>query len=214
MTPVKYSAGSVTLVQNYEALPAASKTASYWSEAVVSGVRKEIKDHYIREQSYRCCYCQHVIDSPNNAVWDAEHVISRSARPEFMFEPLNLAVACKDCNLAKLEENVLKNPKRKTFPKKSDDYLIVHPHFDDYDDHILWFGPVVSPTGIGSGKGTATIVTCKLYRYAARNGNLKGDIGDRRFRNRVGELITARSQSLAREVLAEIGVQVVKLPDR
>lgn len=211
MKPVDYSGKVKAVVDAFQARAADQKVGGYWSDNEAADVRKTIKDHYIAEQDFRCCYCQQKTLSKNNAVWDGEHVIARDARPEFMFEPRNLAISCKDCNLAKRQKNVLKNPKRKTFPAKSEDYLIVHPHFDDYGKYILWFGSVVTPSGVGSKKGAATIHMCDLYRYAAQDACLSEDVGDQRYRDRIGELLTARSQKLAQEILGELSVQTAKL---
>ncbi|WP_404365821.1 hypothetical protein AB5I39_09650 [Sphingomonas sp. MMS24-J45] len=214
MQPVEYSGAVVAIVQAFNARPPAAKVASYWSADEVNPVRKVIKDHYIGEQQQRCCYCQHLLETNNNAVWDGEHVISREAKPQFMFEARNLAVACKDCNIAKREQNVLKNKDRITFPVKSSDYLIVHPHFDTYGDHLIWYGVVVAAASSDSAKGTATIGMCNLTRYSKQCGKLKGDIGDQRYRDRIGEFLMARTQEDAAEILAELQLQIGKLPKK
>lgn len=212
MQPVEYEGTAADIVKAFNERSPEKKQASYWSENEISAVRKVIKDHYIKEQSQRCCYCQHQIQTNNNAVWDCEHIISRDNRPEFMFEPRNLAISCKDCNIAKAEQNVLRNKEQKTFPIKPENYLVVHPHFDVYVEHLLWFGPVVTPASSDSTKGATTIKMCNLYRYAQECAGLKGDIGDQRYRDRIGELLTARSEASAKEILGELEVQIAKLP--
>lgn len=211
MQPVEYVGAAAKVVADFAALPENEKVAAHWSRDDVGPARKIIKDHYIKEQERRCCYCRTKQDTANNAVWDGEHVIARDNRPEFMFEPRNLAIACKDCNIAKGAQEVLRNPARKSFADKSEHYLIVHPHFDDYDDHLLWFGPLVAPAGTGSDKGTNTINMCKLHRYAANCAGLTRDVGDQRYRDRIGELMINRKQTLAREIIGELEVQIGKL---
>lgn len=214
MQPVKYEGAVANTVIAYDARPEATKIAEYWSDAAVTPVRKIIKDHYIREQNQLCCYCHHLLETNNNAVWDGEHVISREVKPQFMFEPRNLAISCKDCNISKGVKNVLNNRDRKTFPVKASDYIIVHPHFDNYDDHILWFGPVVAAASTNSNKGSTTIEMCDLTRYGKQCGNLKGEVFDQRFRARIGELLMSRDQDDAAEVLAELALQIKKLPKK
>ena len=116
MTPVNFSAASQILVDAYNAKAKTNKSAAYWSDDGVSEVRKEIKDHYIGEQGHRCAYCRQPNYTGNNAVWDAEHVISKQQNPEFMFEPRNLAISCKDCNIAKGEQEV-RTTKKVSFPR-------------------------------------------------------------------------------------------------
>lgn len=214
MQPVEYEGAVGDLVNAFTALPADQKLAAYWSSDAVVPVRKVIKDHYISEQRQLCCYCQRHIPTNNNAMWDGEHVISREAKPAFMFEPRNLAVSCKDCNIAKGVKNVLRNKGRVRFPTNSTDYLIVHPHFDDYDDHIHWLGVIVYAAPSDSRKGSDTIEMCDLTRYSRQSAGLKGSVHDRRFRNRVGELLMTRTQEDGAEVLAELELQNRKLPTR
>ncbi|QDI79790.1 HNH endonuclease [Methylorubrum populi] len=213
MQPVDYTGAACAVVQTFNSLNNGSKEGSYWSDPATEQVRKQIKDHYIAEQHQRCCYCRRQIQTNNNAVWDAEHIISRDARPQFMFEPRNLAISCKDCNIAKGEQNVMRNKNRVTFPVNSDDYVIVHPHFDEYETYILWFGPVVVAATSASTKGSTTIKMCNLLRYSQQFGNLKGDVGDQRYRDRIGELMSSRTRQDAETILAELTVLVARLPD-
>ncbi|EYR78483.1 HNH endonuclease [Shinella sp. DD12] len=162
MRPVQYSRASQAIVDAFEARSGDQQVGSYWGDDEASEVRKEIKDHYISEQKRRCCYCTVLIPTDHNGVWDGEHVISRHGAARFMFKPENLAISCKDCNGAKREKEVRRNTARVSFPDKSEHYLIVHPHFDEYPEHIRWVGNVVYPT---SRKGIATVAMCDLHRY-------------------------------------------------
>lgn len=201
MKPVAYTPASQAIVTAYEALPKDKQTGAYWSDAAIKPVKKEIKDHYISEQSRRCAYCRQPMHTDNNGVWDAEHVISKTKNPEFMFVPRNLAISCKDCNLAKSEEEV-RRVKKVAFPDTSEEYRIVHPHFDDYDQHIGWVGPLCFAKT--TGKGTATINMCNLSRYAAmRIGEIE-NINDNRFNALVATLMGAKSPGDGAIVLAGI----------
>jgi hypothetical protein len=188
MKPVEYSVESKAIVAGYDGLPNESKAAAFWSADEVASVRKEIKDHYIQEQHQTCCYCNVVIPTNNNAVWDAEHVISRSRAPKFMFEPLNLAISCKDCNLAKGEQEVRVNSARVTFPVNTRDYKIVHPHFDSYADHIRWYGMVCKPE---THKGKATIEMCNLLRFSLSKLNANAMPHNPEVDRLIGQLMSA-----------------------
>ena len=162
MSPIKYGTVCQALVDAFNASEPTEKNQSYWNDAAINPVRAEIKDHYIADQNRRCCYCKREFPTDNKAVWDGEHIIAKSLAPHFMFEPRNLAASCKDCNIAKGEDEVRVNPKRKSFPNQSQHYFIVHPHFDDYDDHVRWYGDVVRPL---SPKGGELVRMCKLWRF-------------------------------------------------
>ena len=110
------------------------QSSDAWSEDEYKEVRKTIKDHYLKEQNYTCFFCKQHNNVKHGRAWDTEHLISRTAYPQFMFEPQNLCITCIDCNQEKGAKNVLLR-RVKTFPKKSSRYKIAHPHFDKYDDH-------------------------------------------------------------------------------
>jgi len=166
MIAVKYEGEIKDTVDTYNALDNNSKSGDYWdkTDIDIQKVKKHIKEHYKVVQDYTCVYCQQKIVVEHGMAWDIEHIIPKSSHPQFLFTEENLAVTCKDCNLKKKDKNVLKNPKRITFPKKSEDYIIVHPHFDVYDEHIGRFGNnhiFVANTD----KGRETKIICDLDRF-------------------------------------------------
>ncbi|MNG57902.1 HNH endonuclease [compost metagenome] len=135
-----------------------------WSDEDLEFIRKEIKDFYIKEQRHTCIYCRQVFKSNNGRIWDVEHVVSRESVHEFMFEPKNLCVSCPECNQRKGANKVTNSKARKRLPSNSMDYAIVHPHFDDYQEHIEAIKPgefYVSKTK----KGEKTIAICGLNRF-------------------------------------------------
>lgn len=210
MQAIAYVAPAKAIVEAFDALPSEEKKSSYWSEDQTKAVRDAIKDHYIAEQDFRCCYCRRQVLSKNKGDWQGDHIIARDNHAKFMFEPRNLAICCRGCNIEKSNKNVLKNPARKTFPVNSSDYLIVHPHFDDYDEHIRWFGLVCAPRK--SSKGEETIKVCGLMRFAADYAGLDTDMNDRRFDDLVGKLITTNNKLEGHAVLASLKVYIDSLP--
>ncbi|MBD9652908.1 hypothetical protein IB267_31570 [Ensifer sp. ENS09] len=210
MKPVQYSQASKSIVEKFEAKPPAEQVASFWSEAEVNSVRKEIKDHYIAEQEMKCCYCSFETLTKHNGVWNGEHIISRDADPRFMFEPLNLAICCKDCNTKKSAKEVRKDPTRKGFPDKSEHYDIVHPHFDTYSDHIRWMGRVVWPI---SRKGIATASICDLHRYGLEAAGAQKIPRHPATYKQVGTLLDPRADAMELKMaLAAYGKFVETVP--
>jgi hypothetical protein len=151
-------------------------TGQHWDDPAISRTRLSIKRHYLMQQDYHCCYCQMQNRTSHGRVWDVEHVVARSSRPEFMFEPRNLAVACPDCNNAKSDEPVLVDPGTTDYPERGEAYVIIHPHFDQYEDHIaIHAGRLYQPK---SDKGSATVVMCNLLRYSYKHVGWDAGLAD------------------------------------
>lgn len=208
MTPVKFSVANQVIVDAFESLPEDQKSSNYWADDTIAPIRAEIKDHYIADQQYICVYCRRRIVTNNKSMWDAEHVISREKVPGFMFTPRNLAVSCRDCNIAKGTKEVRKTA-GKRFPYKSSNYRIVHPHFDTYESHIRWIGEICVPI---SDKGTVTIEVCGLTRFTAKFLGIDGVLVSPGFDRHVGDLLKAKDKLEAQAAIAAIAVYAESIP--
>ncbi len=175
-----------------------------WGCEELTDLRGEIKRFYLTEQARRCCYCRKQIQTNHGRVWDVEHVIARALRPEFTFEPQNLAIACVDCNSAKSDQNVLV-VERRTFPRRSDAYSIIHPHYDEWEDHLLFGNALFAPK---SEKGARTIVVCKLYRYYNLEGGEALLTKDRRYADLAENMLLAKTALEAEPYSLAIGAMV------
>lgn len=147
-----------------------------WDDCRVTAMKSNIKKHYIVEQDKTCAYCKVNLHTNHGMVWDTEHIIDKASSPQWMFEPLNLCVSCKDCNGSKGSRTSTKGKNYRNFPRKSANYRIIHPHFDHYDDHIK----VLVPGAMYSyrtAKGRNTIEVCGLLRYHEIGGRNKVDLG-------------------------------------
>ncbi|NDV92875.1 hypothetical protein GTH32_17040 [Alteromonas sp. 345S023] len=139
-----------------------------WGGEDLQPIRSRIRRFYRNEQYGVCAYCKENVSlrSANNA--HVEHIAPKSLYARFMFEPKNLCVICADCNEIKRNQEVI-NGVTDTFasnviryPRSSRAFKIVHPLFDDYDEHILKKGRVYIDK---SAKGAFTIGVCKLNRF-------------------------------------------------
>lgn len=169
---ITYNGEILDTFQRFERLPDIEKSGDLWDSTAkdICDIKKAIKDHYIIAQDYTCPYCKQRIEVNHNASWDAEHIIPKRTHPRFLFEPLNLCVSCKDCNNEKRDKPVLVNNTRKTLPVNSVDYIISHPHFDDFNDNIR----VIEIAGYYlplSDKGRKTIEICGLLRFSYKYAN-------------------------------------------
>lgn len=174
--PIAYGTSSAALVARYEA--ASDKAATYWEHEEVSPTRKEIKRHYIGEQRHLCCYCGLPDPALHGLDWDAEHIVPKTKHPEFLFTDVNLAVACRECNGNKGDEETLVDPLASTYPSVSDAFHVVHPHYDEWSEHILRDHVTYASF---SKKGEWTIKECKLNRFSGREIGLRYPISDSRY---------------------------------
>jgi uncharacterized protein (TIGR02646 family) len=146
-----------------------------WNTEDLEELRKEIRDFYRIEQKAICSYCRQVISIvyPTNA--HIEHIAPKSLHPEYIFEAKNLCVVCSDCNQIKRDQetineipDTIKKKYKTKYPDKPDDFFIVHPHFDDYDKHILIINGFYVDND--SKKGNFTIGACRLNRKLSITG--------------------------------------------
>jgi uncharacterized protein (TIGR02646 family) len=164
---VEYLAPHHPLVNAYNNRQREDQNHRYWEEDEVNPIRQIIKHHYEQEQGFRCCYCGIHLPTSHGRVWDAEHIVPKASHPQFLFEPKNLAVSCIDCNSSKLDTRILVNNAVVNYPRTSDAFIIVHPHFDNIDDHIaVSLGKFYIPKTV---KGEKTILICRLTRYSYEN---------------------------------------------
>ncbi|WP_063339996.1 MULTISPECIES: HNH endonuclease [unclassified Marinomonas] len=188
--PIVYDENDNKVVEEYE--NDENKCSSFWNlqdNKNLENLKKKIKKYYLKIQNYTCCYCKQTIIVDHGGSWDIEHIISKSVKEEFMFTPENLALSCKDCNTIKGAKNVLKNPNRKTFPDLSSDYIIVHPHFDHYFEHISWLEKsMIYYPKENNAKGVNTIEVCRLDRFLFKKINLDGEDLDSGYFEAINDL--------------------------
>lgn len=140
---------------------------NYWSSEELESVRSEIRDFYRTEQRLKCAFCMNPISSRSALGASIEHIAAKSAYLQFIFEPMNLCVICPDCNEFKRAREVFVEPATKTknkvkYPSNPDDFIILHPHIDEYETHIIKTGHLYTERTM---KGGYTIFVCCLNRF-------------------------------------------------
>ncbi|MDC8786303.1 HNH endonuclease family protein [Roseateles koreensis] len=162
---------ALNTVSNAQHLQLKSKGAAdnkFWGtteavdKALISAYKTEVKDHYFWQQNAMCCYCSSEIQ-PNKRGYDAEHIIDKDEHPHLMFELDNIAASCIVCNGHKSNKNVLVAAgKPGAVPKASADYLLVHPHLDEWGDYLTYdvYDRVVAIPE--NAKGQKTIEICGI----------------------------------------------------
>ncbi|MFB2657104.1 HNH endonuclease [Shewanella xiamenensis] len=169
-----------------------------WEHSSIKKLKSNIKKHYLKEQGNKCAYCQVWNPSTHGMVWDTEHIIDKDSSIEWIFEPQNLCVSCKDCNQAKGVKKVTKSDSYKYFPSKSNNYSIIHAHFDQYDKHIQVLAPGVTYRFYDE-KGEKTIEVCGLLRYHQVGGRQNVDPQTQAILRYAADLQTPEAFALAIE---------------
>jgi hypothetical protein len=168
---LKYSGKILAIIKLKKALIGNGFSYTNWGDDDLAELRKDVRDFFRIEQKGICAYCKKDVSTQSPANCHVEHIVPKSKHIEFIFEIKNLCVICADCNVIKREQETLNTipdtitlingNQRKFYPKTSAGFKIIHPHFDDYEKHILMVnGWYIDRTD----KGAFTIGACRLNR--------------------------------------------------
>lgn len=103
---------------------------------MTKALKNRISTHTIIAQGGRCAYCESMLLRGAHAI---EHIAPKGIYGEFAFEPYNLVTACTSCNSTtnKGENDTVKHPvDRQDYA--ANQFVIVHPYFDNPDDHFKY----------------------------------------------------------------------------
>jgi len=107
---------------------------------LIKSIKTKIRALHMQRHGSRCCYCRKNLAGGGHFVVDREHVLPKSVAHyhTLAFEVWNLGVACKRCNMQYKKERVdfLVHPTDMTALRDGANYLLIHPNFDRYKDHI------------------------------------------------------------------------------
>ncbi|WP_029687004.1 HNH endonuclease [Tatumella saanichensis] len=164
--PIIYSPRSQRHVDTFNGL------ASHWDGTCETrkAFRKEVREYYKAAQDYTCPYCGRHRQEFHGTQWDIDHIIPKSSHTEYLYTPKNLTVTCKDCNIFKSNKDPLTCflPSGTLYPNDSDKFCIIHPHIDDYQQHLelkqnkkgQYYHNVLTD------KGKKTFEICNLIRFS------------------------------------------------
>ncbi len=132
--PVRYTPAEVAHVKNV--LKPQGKAGWKDQKNLSKDIRNKIDTHTIIAQGGRCAYCETPLLKGCHAV---EHIAPKGLYGEFCYEPQNLVNACTSCNSTsnKGEKNTVAAPVDKN-DYTNNQFLIVHPYFDNPDDHLKY----------------------------------------------------------------------------
>ncbi|EPN4497349.1 HNH endonuclease [Yersinia intermedia] len=181
-----------------------------WSDNDIADIRDSIKQFYIHEQKFTCPYCMQIIRSNNGRMWDIEHIIPRENEKNFMFSEKNICISCPDCNNRKGATRVSRSNAKKNLPIRSDLYIIIHPHFDDYNQHI----EVVKAGAYyvaKTKKGENTISICGLNRFYEHVGYSQEVTSDNLILQLANALTNAETEQEKKHIRRELAFAALKL---
>lgn len=171
-----------------------------WEKPVFNEIKKRIIEHLRVQQENRCCYCKRELGFDIKDV-DIEHVIPKSKYAIYTFYSYNLALSCPGCNTKKSHKDVLDAP-AKRYPRSPNRFIIVHPHYDNYSDHIhiideCVYIPVTS-------KGCRIIEFCELFRLKKVFQNAQANRTSRSNLSKIIEELRQGNNSEVKAFVAEI----------
>lgn len=134
--------------------------------AEIKRIRRRLRDYLLQLSDFQCCYCRQRKLERHGMTWDIEHVAPKSLYPQFLFNLKNLAILCKECNIAKGDKDTLLGG-GKAYPNSGVGFSIIHPHYDDYDAHIeiARIGSQTTYRVKNGHKGKNTYIMCNLVRF-------------------------------------------------
>ncbi|WP_052193027.1 HNH endonuclease [Vibrio fluvialis] len=187
---------------------AISEGGNIWSSNHISNFKKNIKKHYRTAQNEQCSYCKRVIKGEFNMVLDIEHILPKGEvqYKRFMFDPKNLCVSCKRCNMEIKGRDTSFIIDSASFDDNfyaSDKYLFIHPHSDNYWDHINY--------------SVAIENDIQLIQYTVVGNSLKGIYTYNYFKLRqleidiVNEAQGAKTESISPTIGEDLALEIQAL---
>jgi uncharacterized protein (TIGR02646 family) len=142
----------------------AEKQRNMW--AYTRGHARSFKDAITTQmviiQHRRCAYCGGKL--PGDEL-TRDHIAPKEHHPEFTFFPENLVLACTYCNTECKKATDTITVKQAVYANCT--FLIIHPHFDNPDNHITMVGgtdKILIKVVNGSAKGRETV---RMFRLAS-----------------------------------------------
>lgn len=120
-----------------------------WDCDELTDIKKNIKLYLKDKWTEQCCYCSRGMEDEFNMVIDIEHILPKSQFKTLAFEPDNLHLSCKRCNMNIKNERTdfLQDlgQAHKDF-RDSANYKFIHPNLDTKGKHITYVNCTINET--------------------------------------------------------------------
>lgn len=110
------------------------------ADELIKSVKTKIQAHHLLRHGNTCCYCRTILHGAGYFMIDREHILPKGKpiyKP-YSFATWNLSVSCKRCNMQFKGDDVsfVVNETNTTSFTSSNNYLLLHPNFDQWDQHL------------------------------------------------------------------------------
>ena len=84
------------------------KDKDHWKKDCLDEFKERFRDDMEPKQNHICAYCRLELH-PNEVTPEIEHIVPKSEKPNWMYDPFNLCISCKLCNTKKSTKEVLRD---------------------------------------------------------------------------------------------------------
>ncbi|MEH7403363.1 retron system putative HNH endonuclease [Gottfriedia acidiceleris] len=128
---------------------------------VMIAIKDRINKHLLSKQEHRCAFCSSRLNVGGRS--EIEHIApkGKDLYPEFTFNERNLVLACQHCNSSSKKGTTDPITRYSKYYGRCQ-FSIVHPHFDDPDQHYNWANGVKICIISNSTKATESIRVFEL----------------------------------------------------
>lgn len=124
-------------VTEHRRLVALKPWSGKWDDATVADIKANIKQQLVDSQ-FVCAYCGLPFKGSKDK--QIEHIAPKAnfRQPQFTYTLQNLVLSCGYCNdlIVKGTKETIDPPVKRSY--KENNFLIVHPYFDDPDEYYEW----------------------------------------------------------------------------
>lgn len=188
---------------------AIAERGNIWQSEHLLEFKRKVKEFYRAQQDEQCCYCRKLTVGEFSMVLDIEHILPKG-NPRYrnlMFEPKNLSVACKRCNMSiKRQDTSFVNEIDGPF-FHSGKYKFIHPHSDCYWEHIEYSVVVENNASLvhytvneNSSKGVYTYEYFRLDELEVNSFNEAQGVEDEEISPQIDDDIRAEIRQLMCEL--------------
>jgi uncharacterized protein (TIGR02646 family) len=175
--------------EDYDLITSAIKEGGkVWDNKLIAPIKNKVKSLLREVQNETCCYCKRNTTGEFKMVLDIEHILPKSHHPELMFNLVNLAIACKRCNMLIKKDDrsfIVNLGKIKISPFESSNYKLIHPNLDIYFDILRRVAIEINDTRLikytvvdGQDKGQYTYDYFKLVEFEQDSFNKAQGLND------------------------------------
>lgn len=136
LTEIKLTEDEVAAINAALASPNPWKVESEY----IQSAKNKIRDFHLLRHEENCCYCRMNLHGLGRFTIDREHILPKG-KPRYRllsYTVWNLSASCKRCNMEYKGEDdgFVVNTYKAAEYEKSENYLIVHPSFDEWEQHL------------------------------------------------------------------------------